>query len=272
MPHGYIEKLAELTTAGRPFVAVTLVDAIGSTPQDAGSKMLVSATGLDFGTVGGGRVERKAIEHAQEMLNGKELAPTSFVEWNLQTDVGMTCGGTVRLYFESINHHLWQIVIFGAGHVARALTDVLVSLDCHVTCYDPRQEWLDRLPRSPQLTPVVENDLPRRVADIPHDAFVLCMTMGHRTDRPILAEIFRQERKFDYLGVIGSQAKRKVLQRELLADGIASEWTEAFHCPIGLEIGGNQPGEIAISVAAQLIAERDRVSSKTEVRRPKTED
>ena len=261
-PYGFIEKLAELTDAGRPFVAVTLVDAIGSTPQDAGSKMLVSVAGLELGTVGGGRVERKAIEHAQEMLDGKQLAHTSFVEWNLQTDVGMTCGGTVRLYFESINHRLWKIIVFGAGHVARALTNVLVSLDCHVTCYDPRQEWLDRLPQSPQLTPLLEADLPRRVVDVPDDAFVLCMTMGHRTDRPILAEIFRQERKFSYLGVIGSQAKCKVLQRELRADGIASKMTEAFHCPIGLEIGSNQPGEIAISVAAQLIAERDRLACK----------
>ena len=96
------------------------------------------------------------------------------------------------------------------------------------------------------------------VAELPNDAFVICMTMGHATDRPILEEIFRQGRSFPFLGVIGSKAKRAVLVKELTTAGIAPETAELFHCPIGLELGTNQPGEIAISVVAQLIQERDR--------------
>ena len=64
-PHGFVERLAELSQSGVPFVCVTMVEAVGSTPQDAGSKMLVTADGLVTGTVGGGRVEHKAIEHAK---------------------------------------------------------------------------------------------------------------------------------------------------------------------------------------------------------------
>jgi len=67
-PHGLVERLAELSQSGVPFVCVTMVDAIGSTPQDPGSKMLVTAGGIDCGTVGGGRVEHKCIEHARDML------------------------------------------------------------------------------------------------------------------------------------------------------------------------------------------------------------
>jgi xanthine dehydrogenase accessory factor len=84
------------------------------------------------------------------------------------------------------------------------------------------------------------------------------MTMGHATDRPILDAIFHQERSFPFLGVIGSKAKRAVLIKELAAAGIPPEKADAFCCPIGLELGTNQPGEIAISVVAQLIQERDR--------------
>ncbi|HMP06279.1 MAG TPA: XdhC family protein, partial [Lacipirellulaceae bacterium] len=126
-PHGFVERLAELAASDAPFVSVTLVDAVGSTPQDAGSKMLVTAGGLDFGTVGGGRVEAKAIDHALSMLAASPVAATSsaFVEWNLQTDVGMTCGGVVRLYFECYNHGDWHIAVFGAGHVARAVAHCL---------------------------------------------------------------------------------------------------------------------------------------------------
>jgi xanthine dehydrogenase accessory factor len=259
-PHGFVERLAELSGSGVPFVCVTMVEAVGSTPQDAGSKMLVASEGLVTGTVGGGRVEHKAIEHARQMLSqpARQTAPTELVEWNLKRDVGMTCGGTVKLFFEAYNHCDWRIVVFGAGHVANAVITCLGQLDCHVTCIDPRAEWLDRIPTNSRLRKI-RCDEPRTVvAELPADAFVVCMTMGHATDRPILEEIFRQGRVFPFLGVIGSRAKRAVLLKELAAAGIPDDQAGMFHCPIGLDIGTNQPGEIAVSLVAQLIQERDR--------------
>jgi len=259
--HGYVERMAELAASGAPFVSVTLVDAVGSTPQDAGSKMLVTGAGLDFGTVGGGRVEAKAIQAAQAMLatDAQAAGGTSpvLVDWNLQRDVGMTCGGAVKLLFESYNHCPWQIAIFGAGHVAAATVACLLPLDCRVTVIDSRRVWLDRLPDSQRLAKREVDDPPSQVAALPNDAFVLTMTMGHRTDLPILQEIFRQGRRFPYLGVIGSRAKRAVLTRELLAAGATPEDVASFHCPIGLEVGSNLPSEIAISIAAQLLQCRD---------------
>ena len=88
------------------------------------------------------------------------------------------------------------------------------------------------------------------------------MTMGHRTDRPILRRAFELDRHFAYLGVIGSHAKRKVLLRELQEDGIPAAQAEQFECPIGLPLGNNQPSEIAISIAAQLIQRRDARARK----------
>jgi len=102
-PRGFVERLAELSQLGQPFVSVTMVEAIGSTPQDAGSKMLVTEAGLSSGTVGGGKVENRAIEHAKQMLaqSGADAVANQLVEWNLQRDVGMTCGGVVKLFFET---------------------------------------------------------------------------------------------------------------------------------------------------------------------------
>jgi xanthine dehydrogenase accessory factor len=264
-PHGFVERLAELSQSGVPFVCVTMVQAIGSTPQDAGSKMLVTTEGLSSGTVGGGRVELKAIGHAREMLSqpASGALHTELVEWNLKRDVGMTCGGTVKLYFETYNYSDWRIVVFGAGHVAGAVVRCLGGLDCQVTCVDPREEWLERIPSRAGLQKRHCAEPRELVAGLPDDAFVICMTMGHGTDRPILEEIFRQQRQFPFLGVIGSKAKRAVLFKELTAAGIPPDEAAAFHCPIGLELGTNQPGEIAISVVAQLIQERDRWRSST---------
>lgn len=152
---------------------------------------------------------------------------------------------------------VWRIAIFGAGHVAGAVIHCLRALDCHITCIDSRLEWLDRIAPDQQLDKICVDKPRSQVGNLAEDTFVLCMTMGHSTDRPILEEIFRQQRKFPYLGVIGSKAKRAVLTRELLTAGVTQQQIDTFHCPIGLSLGTNQPGEIAVSVVAQLIQQRD---------------
>jgi xanthine dehydrogenase accessory factor len=258
----YIETLAELANRGQPFVSVTLVEAAGSTPQDSGSKMLVDGTGLVYGTVGGGRVENQAIRHAQQMIKSPTGDATDFVQWNLKRDVGMTCGGSVKLYFEAYNHGVWRIVIFGAGHVAQALTRVLVQLECQIVCIDPRIEWIERLPKSPRLSPSVCEDLPGYVHAIRDDDYVICMTMGHRTDQPILAQLLRRDPLPSYIGVIGSRAKRQALVKELVASGVSEENSQLFECPLGLDLGSNHPGEIAVSIAAGLIRAKEALHRK----------
>ncbi|HEX7153031.1 MAG TPA: xanthine dehydrogenase accessory protein XdhC [Thermoanaerobaculia bacterium] len=253
----FFEALNELAESGAPFVSVTVVDTMGSVPQDRGAKMLVTEAGRVFGTVGGGKVEVRAIDEAKRLLTDDTQEKTRFRQWSLEKDIGMTCGGTVRLYFEAFNVTRWNIVVFGAGHVAGALLELLVKLDCRVTCIDPREEWLSRAPVSPKLRKVLTDDMPAEVARIPEGSFVVLMTMGHTTDRPILLEILRT-RQFPYLGVIGSNAKAKRLKKDVIDAGLPEELTRAFRCPIGLELGTNHPQEIAISVVAQLLQERDR--------------
>jgi xanthine dehydrogenase accessory factor len=88
------------------------------------------------------------------------------------------------------------------------------------------------------------------------------MTMGHATDQPILQALYAQNLTPAYLGVIGSDAKRKALEKGLRALGVSEPWLAQLRCPVGLPIGGNQPGEIAISVAAELVALRHAVAAE----------
>ena len=254
----FIESLNELSASGEPFVSVTVVETTGSVPCETGAKMLVTRAGRHSGTVGGGELEQHAVARAFEILTSGERAKATLVPWNLNRDLEMTCAGTVSLFFEPYHLSRWNIVIFGAGHVACALVKILVELDCRVTCIDPREEWIAKLPASDRLQRVRIDHMPSKVAEIPDDAFVLVMTMGHETDRDVVAEILRT-REFPYLGVIGSASKAGRLRAQLVELGIAKERAAAFLCPIGLPLGSNQPAEIAISVAAQLIQERDRV-------------
>ncbi len=254
----FFEALNELAASGEPFVAVTVVDTLGSTPQDRGSKMLVTPAGRAFGTVGGGKIEARSIEEAKSLLADPAAPKTRFHQWSLNKDIGMTCGGVVRVYFEAFNVTRWNIVVFGAGHVSQALVEMLIRLDCRVTCIDPRNEWLAKLPSSPKLTKLTSGDMPSEVAKIPEGSFVVLMTMGHTTDKPILIEILRT-RTFPYVGVIGSDAKAKRLRQDIADAALPEAMQRAFHCPIGLEIGSDAPQEIAISVVAQLLQQRDAI-------------
>ncbi|MEM6981119.1 MAG: XdhC family protein, partial [Planctomycetota bacterium] len=138
------QRAAQLIDAATPFVTVTLIKADGSVPQDVGASIIVTRDGLDHGTVGGGRVETAALKHAAEMLKGDQR--NELLEWNLNLDLGMTCGGRVTFFFQRVDTAAWPIVVFGAGHVAQALTRLLTTLPCQVTCVDSRPEWVERLP------------------------------------------------------------------------------------------------------------------------------
>jgi xanthine dehydrogenase accessory factor len=251
------EQLVGLENEGVPFVLVTLVDALGSTPQDAAAKMLVTESGLHCGTVGGGKVEAAALKLAREVLAKGDSKPR-FVSWTLKGDVGMTCGGSVKFYFEPhLGEGPWNIAVFGAGHVAQALIPVLVPLPCRITVVDSRAEWLERLPRARNLKVIHAPAPESAVTSLPDNAYLAVMTMGHATDRPILARAL-MERDFPYIGVIGSDSKAKILRRELVAEGVPASRASQFHCPIGLKFGTNHPHEIALSIAAQLLTARDQ--------------
>lgn len=255
----FIETLAALAESGNAFVQVTLVEATGSTPQDPGSKMLVTADGLAYGTVGGGKVENQAIEFARGMIEDSRAGSTRLLEWNLQKDVGMTCGGLVKLFFEVYNRNDWRIIVFGAGHVSQSLIRCLLTLNCQIVCVDSRKEWLARLPKSNQLQALHERDMIAFVREIEERDFVICVTMGHSSDRPILAAILKSGIQPAFLGAIGSRSKRGVLVRELCKSGIQRDLAESLVCPLGLPIGNNNPAEIAISIAAQLLQRRDEL-------------
>lgn len=259
----YFETVMDFYQQGKTFVTVTLVDIVGSAPQNAGARMLVDLTGRCWGTIGGGKIEQHCIHRALDLIQNETGSDHCFAEWNLQTDIGMTCGGVGRFYFEMHRPHFWQIAVFGAGHVAQALIPILCTLNCQVLCFDTRSEWIDALPVATNLKAQVVADLAEQVLHLNTQTFIVSMTMGHAHDVPILAAVFQRQLgnpgAFPFIGVIGSPAKAGVIKRDLKKMGINSDALSKLTCPIGLPLGSNAPAEIAISIAGQLIQERDRV-------------
>lgn len=201
---------------------------------------------------------KRTIEYAKTLLAEAASTP-KLVTWNLTTDIGMTCGGEVTFLFETHNPKRWKIALFGAGHVAQAVAQTLINLDCHVTCLDARAEWIDRLPTSRKLKKVLSKDLPSEVSSFDADTFYVVMTQGHASDLPVLEKIFQQHPAAPYVGVMGSDVKARKIRHDLLERGIAGGIVDRLHSPIGLRLGGNQPYEIAISVVAELLQIRGDV-------------
>ncbi|MCX6131866.1 MAG: xanthine dehydrogenase accessory protein XdhC [Proteobacteria bacterium] len=250
----------ELLASGHALVQITLLHSEGHVPQEPGAKALVTAVGLVGGTVGGGKVEAKAIRHAQELLLRGEKVHPQLLSWDLQKDLGMSCGGRVQMLFECLQSQPWTLAIFGAGHIAQALTRILIQLDCAISCFDPRQEWIEKLPLASNLKAICAPDLPSLARDLLPETYCVLLTQGHSSDLPILKELLRRT-DLSYLGVIGSKVKARALRAELLRDGFTKEQLQNFHCPIGLPIGSHHPGEIAISIIAQLLQTRDAKSA-----------
>lgn len=255
----YYQMLQYYQEQKQPCVSVTQVHVVGSSPQNLGARMIVDASGRLWGTVGGGKIENHCIKHAKRLL--REKARFDHQIWNLQTDIGMTCGGVGHFFFETHRVEPWTVVVFGAGHVAQALVPLLTTLPCRVLCFDTRQEWIDRLPDHERLEARVVPVLADVVQHLDPDAFVVSMTMGHAHDVPILHEIFNRQNQepgvFPYVGVIGSKAKSGAIHRDLRKLGHERETLDRLICPVGLPLGSNEPAEIAISIAAQLLQKRD---------------
>ena len=255
MNEEFLSQFNKVKEAGKDCVIVTLVSVRGSAPQEVGARIIVGPQGLIFGTVGGGKVETKAIARSIELLGQDQNH--EFVQWNLQTDVGMTCGGVVGFYFEKIHSQSdWKIAVFGAGHVSQELVRLLVKLDCDITCIDPRSEWLEKLPEHFRLKKIQSDDMKSVLKSLSPKTFIISVTMGHSFDHPILLEALTHF-EFPYIGAIGSDAKAIILKAGLKKEGISETRIAELNCPIGETFGNNSPVEIAISIIAQLLRVRD---------------
>jgi xanthine dehydrogenase accessory factor len=342
----WIDALATHAATGAPAVLVTVVAVKGSAPRPPGTRMVVTAQGID-GTIGGGHLEWKAIDIARDLLGDDDgtAGGTALHRFPLGASLGQCCGGAVQLLFEPVhgsppwlaalalaradgidcalvtavrgaadsgrfvvtathvagtlgrvghderaaalaraaladregtrlvtldtaaaeagNEYFidvvrqpeFRVVLFGAGHVGRALVNVLGSLACRITWVDSRD---DAFPATvPDNVQCVATDTPgAEVAAAPAGAYFLVMTHSHALDEQ-LAEAILARADGAYFGLIGSVSKRRQFERRLESRGVPRARIKAMRCPIGIAgIAGKEPEVIAIAVTAELLQVR----------------
>ncbi len=261
------DAIQRLRESGRPGVLATVVAVRGSSPGAVGSKMLLTPDGEAVGTVGGGCVDGQVWAELAEVL--AEDAPRTItvdLTENDDPEHGLICGGRVDVFLEPVR--TTHLVVCGSGHVAHALAPLARSIDFRVTVLDDRAQFL-----SPERFPGCKLELaewPDLLARVraPHGAFVVVVTRGHRHDLACLRWALAQEQP-RYVGLIGSRAKIRKLLLRLRDEGVPEAALERVRAPVGLDVGAVTVEEIAVAIAAELIAVRRRgPGASRELREP----
>jgi xanthine dehydrogenase accessory factor len=170
-------------------------------------------------------------------------------------------------FVERTTRNDFRVVVFGNGHVGRALIQVLGALPCAVTWVDERER--DFPEAVPANVAVVATDLPdAEVRAAAPGSMFLTMTHSHALDFDIVAAILARD-DFGYAGMIGSKAKRAQMERRLRERGLGDHAIARVVCPIGIDgIDGREPGAIAVAVAAELLQVRERAAKALLTQRP----
>ena len=245
---------------GRAAGVVEVAATRGSVPRETGTRMLVSADAV-LGTIGGGHLELSAIADARRLLAEGGAAHSQPIA--LGPTLGQCCGGTLDLHFVPLAEDdpaswraaapRFELQLYGAGHVGRAIVRLLAELPCRVSWIDEREDEFppDLLP--PHIQRLCVEPVEAEVAAAPPGCFYLVLTHSHDLDLA-LAQAILARGDFGFFGLIGSATKRARFEHRLLARGLPLDRVERMVCPIGLPgIPGKEPQIIAVAAVAQLL-------------------
>ena len=242
------EEMARLTRKGEPYALATVVAHSGSSPRKAGAKMLVRGDGSLIGSVGGGRVEKETIEASLKALAGGEPQTLEFI---LTEENGFACGGSMSVFVEPQGRRP-LLVMFGGGHVGRAVSSLAHGCGFRVVVVDERPDCAvhELLPGADEIHCCpVKAAFARLTVD--RESFVIIATPGHLHDFEAVRGCLATEAGF--IGLLGSRRKRETLLQTLTEEGFDAVQRQRIITPVGLDIGGQTPEEIAVSIVAQLI-------------------
>ena len=230
----------EALRGGEPVVSVVVIDGEGAAP---GRRMLVWRE-RRAGSLGDPALDARAEAAARALLSGEGRSGPRALE------------GGCTLYLEA-HHPPPELVIVGAGHIARPLCRLGAMLGFRVRVLDDRPEFATR-ERFPEAEEVRRADFsdPFRGVPVGPETHLVLVTRGHRYDYEALRDVLRRPVEPAYVGMIGSRRRVRAALEQLSREGIDPERMARVHAPVGLDIGAETPEEIALAIAAEIIRVR----------------
>jgi xanthine dehydrogenase accessory factor len=225
---------------------VAFATVVGGPVEDAlGRRLLVSEDSV-AGSLGEKVLDDRAVELARQAL-ARQYSGLHNVEIE---------SGTWSLYVES-QHPIPELVVVGAGHIARPLCRIAAMLGFKVTVLDDRPEFADRrwFEDAAQVR-VVDFDETFKATEVGPNTYVVLVTRGHKYDYDCILQLLTLNARPAYLGMIGSRRRVRAAFEALVRDGVDPERLAEVRAPIGLDIGAETPEEIALAIAAEIVGVR----------------
>lgn len=245
MTTAVLSALISSVEARRPVALATVTAA--PDPAVVGRHAVVWLDSEPLGSLGLGELEAQALADARDVLRGrvhKTLAYTA-------------PAGPVKLFVE-VQHRPPELIIVGAGHVAQPLAAIGGLAGMRVCVVDDRAEWAnrERFPTADEIAVVAYEPVHEILAPLPFPmtpaTYVVVTTWGY--DLPAMAQALQQAPA--YIGLVASPTKTRVLFKRLREAGFADEAVRRIRAPVGLDVGAENPGEIAVSILAEILAVR----------------
>jgi xanthine dehydrogenase accessory factor len=228
------------SSGGKPVAVATLLRREGKEFQPSG-KLFVETDGSTGGSLGDDALDARATAAALDAL--RQATPRT-----------IALDDSHELLIEPIVAKP-RLVIAGGGHVGLAIAKMASQLEYDVTVIDDRPEFSSRERFGPGVD-VVRMDMAEALRTMPigWNTFVVIATRGHKLDSHCLREAVKTDAR--YVGLLGSKRKTILIAKMLRDEGISDERIRAVHAPVGLDLGGRTPAEIALAVLAELSLER----------------
>jgi xanthine dehydrogenase accessory factor len=252
------EKIVEARRSGNRAALATLVVRKGSTPRKDAAKMLIYEDGRQIGTIGGGCTEAEVCSEAILVMRSEKPKLLHFDLTDEDADESaLLCGGTMEVYVEPILPDP-TLIIFGAGHIGQAIEAIAGMIGFRVSVADDRIKYANAA-RFPQAEALYVGTWDEIFGKLPvlESTYLLIATRGHQYDLACLR--FSLQSPAHYIGLLGSRRKTGLLFEALEKEGMDKASFQRVYSPVGLEIGSETPEEIAVSIAAELVAVRKRL-------------
>ncbi len=253
-----LQEASKAKSQGREFVLATIVEGASGSPGRAGFKLIYYPDGTTKGTLGGGGLEFDSLKICARTLLSQENCLADFELTEEQMNMG--CGGKVKVFFEHFPA-VRTFYMFGCGHLCQSLSPILNTLGFRLVAVDNRPDFATK-DRFPEVGQVVCQDYLQFLDSWTPQAedAVAVFTHGHSFDYEILGKIYEQGFSGRYFGLIGSARKvAGFLEKLQIKKG--DPFLQKFYSPIGLNVAKTTTAQIAVSIAAEVLAVYNKVDA-----------
>ncbi len=233
----------------------TVIEKKGSGPRSVGSKMIVTEDGKNYGTIGGGILERSLIDESVKTIKeGKSRKITFNLTKNSKeglVQTGMICGGELTILVD-VMEPILRLIIVGTGHIAAPLAKLANIVGFKVVIIGDENSPVNK-DQFPMAEDIIAGDFSQVLSkfELTSSDFVVIAHGDPEHDYAALKTMIAKNPT--YVGLLGSRTKAALLIQRLKKEGINEAQLKTLHAPLGLDIGAETPEEIGISILAQII-------------------